>query len=496
MDVVLVLMIYTKTKYCMLKSLIFSNSASSRNLGAYRIAHILRQHNWDIEVIDFFSCWSREEIEQILMQRVDSKTRFIGVGTLFLDEAAIPYWFFDLIKENYPDVTTIFGSQVKSGIDYKNIDYTLSGWADHSILILLKYLFSNGEIPMFEEQNYTKNIDSITSYPAFPLESLTVLYEDRDYIEPWEALTVEFARGCKFKCKFCNFPVLGVKGDYSRSEVDFEHQLRDAYDRFGVKKYIVADETFNDSTQKIIKYADVVEKLPFTPWFTGFIRADLLVSHSSQLEHLARMNFAGQYYGIESFNYLSAKSVGKGMHPDKIKDVLLKTEKYFEANNAGQYRGTIGLIIGLPHETEKTLDLTIEWLKINWQKQSFNPYVLEIPLSKKDNNSIFGRDYASYGYQKYDNLTAEQDSMVKSYLRSEAAGISRTPLIWKNSELDFIKAIKIYNNWSLIVDQCRFGNFELFHFKKVDFNSSRNNFYEDQSNNFLTQYKQKKLNYI
>ena len=480
----------------MLKGLIFSNSEGSRNLGAYRIAHILRQHNWDIEVIDFFQNWTQKEIKQILKQRVDTNTKFIGFGTLFLNETDIPYWLFDLVKKKYPDVTTIFGCQVKSGIDYKNIDYTLSGWADHSIVVLLKYLFSNGGIPMFKEHNYTKNIDSINSYPAFPLESLTVLYEDRDYIEPWEALTVEFARGCKFKCKFCNFPVLGVKGDYGRSEVDFEHQLRDAYDRFGVKKYIVADETFNDSTQKIIKYADLIEKLSFDPLFTGFIRADLLASHPSQLEHLARMNFVGHYYGIESFNHLSAKSVGKGMHPDKIKDVLLKTEKYFEANNAGRYRGTVGLIIGLPYETEETLKATENWLKANWQKQSFNPYVLEIPLSKNDNNSIFSRDYASYGYQKYDNLTAEQDSIVKSYLRLEAAGVSLAPFIWKNDNLDFIKAIEIYNNWSLIADQFRFTNFELFYFKKVDFDSSPNNFYEDQSNNFLTQYKQKKLNYI
>ena len=479
----------------MLKGLIFSNSENSRNLGAYRIAHILRQHNWDIEVIDFFSKWSREEIKQVLLQRVDSDTKFIGFGTLFLNEDHIPYWFFDLVKENYPDIVTIFGSQVKSGIDHQNVNYTLTGWADYSIVVLLKYLFSNGEIPVFEEQTYTKNIDSLTSYPAFPLESLTVMYQDRDYIEPWETLTIEFSRGCKFKCKFCNFPVLGVKGDYSRSEIDFEHQLRDAYDRFGVQKYIVADETFNDSTQKIIKYADIVEELPFAAYFSGFIRADLLISHAAQLEHLARMNFVGQYYGVESFNYESAKSIGKGMHPDKIKEGLIKTKNYFEKNNSKLYRGTIGLIIGLPHETEETLKETEHWLTTNWKTQSFNPYVLEIPTSEKDINSIIGRNYAKYGYQKYSNLTTEQEELIRCYLDSSATGATRTSLIWQNADLNFIKAIEIFNRWRVIVDQVGFTNFELFQFKKLDFDASPNSCAQEP-NDISTQYKQQKLNYV
>ena len=93
-------------------------------------------------------------------------------------------------------------------------------------------------------------------YSAFPMKSLNVIYEDRDYIQPYEWLGIEFARGCKFSCDFCNFPVLGVKGDYSRDADDFGIQIKDAYDRFGVTNYLVADETFNDRTEKIAKFAD------------------------------------------------------------------------------------------------------------------------------------------------------------------------------------------------------------------------------------------------
>jgi radical SAM superfamily enzyme YgiQ (UPF0313 family) len=471
--------------------LIFSNSLFTRNVGAYRIAHVLREQGWDIEVIDFFSFWDEKEIKLLLTQKVNSNTKFIGFGTLFFSSLKVPYWFFNYIKKHFPDVVTIFGTQIDSNIDYEKIDYAISGWAEISILKLLKYLFSNGEIPVFKYKNHTRRIDSNNDYQAYPLENLTVIYEDRDYIEPYESLTVEFSRGCKFKCKFCNFPVLGVKGDYTRSSEDFRHQLQDAYDRFGITRYIVADETFNDSNGKIIKFANAVETLSFKPCFSGFVRADLLSIYSSQREHMLRMNFVNHYYGIESFNYDSAKAVGKGMNSEKLKNGILSIKDYFLSNGDKKYRGTLGFLIGLPFETEETLDNTLDWVKKYWKDQSINSYILEIPTANQTIKSDISINYKKYGYSRYVNFSSLQKEKLKLHF-DQPPGLEDYHLgyfIWKNKDFDFFKAFDMNKKFVNLSKILFTKNFELFRKKTIDYNHSS----EDYIRILLEKYKQKKL---
>ena len=132
-------------------------------------------------------------------------------------------------------------------IDSKYIDYYVRGFGETAVIELLKYMFSNGPRPKFVVPpiDGKKIIDANLSYPAFPMANLMVSYEDRDFIEPHESLTVETSRGCKFSCDFCSYPVLGVKTDHTRSADNLKQQLEENYNRFGTTKYIITDETFN-----------------------------------------------------------------------------------------------------------------------------------------------------------------------------------------------------------------------------------------------------------
>ena len=77
---------------------------------------------------------------------------------------------------------------------------------------------------------------------------------------------------------------------------------------------------------------DVVETLPWKPYFTGFLRADLLVSRPKDKEELLRMGFLGHFYGIETFNHDTGKIIGKGMNPDKLQQGLIDVRKYLSEN--------------------------------------------------------------------------------------------------------------------------------------------------------------------
>lgn len=430
---------------CMNHAIIFNNHTMmhQRPCGAYRIATILRDEGWDVEVCDWVPFWTIDELKIFTRQRVNSNTKFIGFGCFF------NYWsketndFAKWIKETYPNIKILVGATTKPVIHSSCIDYFIYGFADNAVLAVVASIVGNTPTelkfdPLYQDIQPTKVVDANSSYPAFPKKSLMVKYEDRDYIEPQEWLGIEFARGCKFKCLFCNFPVLGVKGDYSRDASDFDWHIRDAYDRFGIQNYYAADETFNDRTEKIQKFAEVVDQLPFKPFFSGFIRADLAISRGErEWELLERLGFLGHFYGIETFNHESGKIIGKGMDPEKVKQGLLDMKKYFLNNGDGYYRGMIALIVGLPKETKESILSTIKWVKENWQGQSVDLTPLEIPINEYANKlAELGKNWHVMGYKKIEGDLWTPQGMDAGYNR----GYGRSVLAWKTEHMDI--------NWS------------------------------------------------
>jgi len=417
-----------------------NGSLVKRGLGAYRIATFLREHGWDAEVIDFVIHWTVDELKLMAKQRIDLNFKFIGISGLFLNER-IPALdeFLEWVKQEYPQLKVIIGGPERYRFDNPNIDYNINGYGENALLILLKYLYSNGPAPKFSMKlNSGRNIPANELHPSYPMSKLMIQYEDRDFVDKDEWLGVEFSRGCAFSCAFCNFPVLGVKGDYSRDQEDFRLQLMDAYDRFGVTNYYVSDETFNDRTEKITKFADVVETLSFKPYFTGFIRADLLVSRSADQEELLRMNFLGHFYGVETFYHTTGKAIGKGMNPYRLKEGIINNRKFFESHVGDKFRASVSLIAGLPHEPKESLYETIDWLEQHWQGQAFSMYPLEIPNSEFYYLSKISKDWVKYGYRD-----ATNDPDIVEYVVNRQAMEFRDILLWKNECMSIREADEI-----------------------------------------------------
>lgn len=424
----------------------------SRPLGGHRIAHWLREQGWDIEVVDWANWWNLEQLQEFVRMRCTKHTRFIAFSKLFNIWPDIMEQFAGWIKQNYPHVILISGSSVNPMFTSKHIDWYIQGYGEHAITALLKYCAGNGTQPHFRFQGYRKVIGAIDSYPAWPMRSLMVRYQDRDFIQSDEWLTVELARGCKFKCAFCQFPVLGVREDTTRDAADFQLQLQDAYDRFGVSDYIIADETVNDRTEKLKKFADVVETLTWQPWFSAYVRADLMATEAEQRSHMLRMNLLGHFYGIESMHTPAARSIGKGMRADRIKQTLLDNKQFFLTNGDRLYRGHVGLIAGLPFETEQTLMDTMSWLIENWQGQSFGIHHLLLPdISGPDKQSNMSLDLARYGYtemspQEVPNLESDFLSEVRQIQRKGQYSEINHTVNWQNDNMNIFDAQRIVHS--------------------------------------------------
>jgi len=421
-------------------ALIFASRTNywERSSGAHRIATYLRQHEMDVEVVDFAAHWDLELLKEFTRKSVKPTTLFFGFSIFF------SFWnqtlsdFSAWLKVEYPNIKTVAGGQSILDSSLTNIDIWVDSYGEEAMLAVVKNLAGNSSAGLkFSVEHFgdKKVIKALESYPAYNLKDYANILEARDFVEPWEWLTVEFSRGCKFSCAFCNFPVLGVKEDTSRSQESFEYEMKHNYDMFGVNRYYVADETFNDRVEKITKFADVVERLNFDTFFSGFIRADLL-SQPNMIEELSRMNFGGQFYGIETFDRQSGKVIGKGLDPDKVKNLLLDTKNYFKSQNK-TYRGTISLIVGLPYDTEDHWNNNRDWLTKNWMSESVSIFPLGVGKSESTNQSKFSQNLKKYGLRETSTRTYQHMEFIKNPM------YNKTEIMWEHDSMNIYQARQI-----------------------------------------------------
>lgn len=435
----------------------------ARTSGTYRIAtHIRNKHGLDVEVVDFVHSWTLEELTELVDSRVGPNTKMIGIGGIFFVHSPIVKNIFKYIKKKYPDIITAAGSQdIWSISQIPEIDYYVTGYGELGVDAILSGNPEYTEWRMFEHMPTLKLIDCFENkkYNAWPFADLSIDYEKRDFIEPYETLSMETSRGCRFKCAYCNFPILGVKSDHTRSQENFEIDIKRNYDKWGTTDYIITDDTFNDYVEKIRKYADVVQSVPYELNFTGYIRADLMTRREGDLEELLRMRFNSHLYGIESSNQFSTKTIGKGGDPKEIMQNVLEAKKQF-LKHTGFYRGDMSFIWGLPGETQETIDWTFNWIDENWKAEAMSMFALMIP--KTDGfarPNVMSFDINKYGYRAKQPIEFEPvgdkldyiynnpniDPYFKDRIKQGVPDVNSMEFIlgtilWENDEWDYLDA--------------------------------------------------------
>lgn len=485
-----------------------SMPSGKRTAGAHRIATYLRQRDWDIEVLEFVMAWNLEQLKEFTRSRVTSKTVFIGFGGTF------PIWsstienYFQWVRETYPNVKIIAGGQV-SNLYKIEADWYVYGFGEKALEALLKHITGNEPVKWQFGINGRKVINGNLDYPSFPMGDLGIKYQDRDFILPSETLTTELGRGCVFNCSYCNFPILGVKTDHTRTAENFYSEMIENYDRFGTTKYILADETVNDYSEKLQKFANVIKDLPFRPRMYGFARADLLVSRKHDWDTMIEMGFVGHHYGVESTNIKTLKTIGKGMKPEVLLPGLIEARNYFKKHS--EYKSDLSLIAGLPFETRHSLEETIKWTRENWKAECTILFPLYIPKPDLDNRSKLSFDYFKYGFREtqtdYMPQIRELYNKIPAQYGVGEGLLQTTGISWENDEWNLLEVMDIVVDFYKEYDTSsglsiwRVGEYEsvlgLPHGEFVDktMNQINHKLFSQKNQEFLNNYIEKKLNW-
>ena len=419
-----------------------SGNILQRGIGAYQVAGYLRQNGYSVQVIDFTDYFTEQELTEFIEQFIGINTLAVGVSSTFYQGQAISGGNISLtekdkdhnflpinlvkslktIKQKYNNIKFLLGGASSYRCENGSLfDVSFQGYSESAIL---NYL--NDRRRVWPSQNNLIKIDGSTF--TFDVDTLCHRWEDNDLVFHNETLPIEISRGCIFKCKFCNYPLNGKKKfDYLRSADVIKQELIDNYERFGTTRYLFGDDTFNDSTYKLEQIHKVIRDLPFKIEFATYLRLDLLHAHREQIDLLKEMGLGNAFFGIESMNQRTAKLIGKGMDPEKVKEFLLelqndlwKDEVFIECS----------FIIGLPYEDKSSTDKTFQWVYDNKITNFWNALGLE---PGKPYRSEFDKNFEKYGY-------------------TVTPGSKNHTWYWKNNIMDSDEALAIaqeYNNQSL-----------------------------------------------
>ena len=340
--------------------------------GTYKLATEIRSAGYTCQVIDNFSWLGVEKLKLLADKFITSDTLLVGFSCTLNEKRInghVQHWgmqdkdFFDFlnyIRQKNPQVKTCAGgSRVTNKSDWPGIDYVVLNKGDVTILKLLDHVRTGAEIKSTSNK-FSKVINGDDYfYTQDQFKCSSIRYEYNDIILPGESLPMEIARGCIFSCAYCHFDLIGKRvGDWTKTPETIRDELVRNYELFGTTHYMFSDELINESLPKLEMLADVVANLPFKIRYTSYARVDMIWRYPEMRELLLESGAVSLAFGIETFNERAGKAVGKGMHPDKVKETLARCKELWKDNIVV----SSNFIVGLPGETEESIWETVDYL--------------------------------------------------------------------------------------------------------------------------------------
>jgi len=228
-----------------------------------------------------------------------------------------------------------------------------------------------------------------TLYDDGEFKTSSIHWTDTDFIKDYDWLPIETARGCAFNCAYCNYPRRS-KFDSFKNPKALRDELIRNYDKYGVTRYNIIDDLYNDSKEKVrILHDEVWSKLPFEAEWVANMRLDMIWSDPDSAELLRDGGCKFGQFGVETLHEVAGRKVGKGLGRDRVIQTLEHLKPIWGTDSLV----SLNFIAGLPFEPLDSIKETMEWsvttdlfYSANWQPlYILPPEILEIPSAIKPN---------------------------------------------------------------------------------------------------------------
>lgn len=477
------------------------NFNTSRAMGAYKLAHEVREHGFTCQVIDNMMHLDIETTKRIIDKFVGEETLLLGVSSTFRSFQLLPMrsnlsnfdpfegftdeekaehmdnmftssdentrlHFFSTGKKGdevlgkyihdiNPNVKYIIGGAFVTSTYPKTktnlMDYINLGFGDVTLPQILQHLKDGGD-PKHLPENKTGMLVAQDGVSKLEIKHSTMNWRPEDNVQPGEILPLEVARGCIFKCNFCSFPLNGKnKGEAIRDFSHIRDELIENYELYGIEDYWLTDDTFNDDHQKMVDWYEMSQSLPFKLKWSSYIRLDLVYANRNhevpQAKLIADSGARLMNLGIETTDPECAKDIGKGLHPDIQFEYLKElSETYWKDMTLMS-----GMIAGLPSDDKNTIKKMGAFLlsKDNpLHTINMNPLYIRRIDDKSHyytdlSESEFSKNWREHGYSE------TTTDMRGDPIPDIDSDLYKTNISWKNRNgLTFFDTIKFTMSWN------------------------------------------------
>lgn len=335
------------------------------SLGLGYLAAVAEQEGHDVHIFDFGLQPERpleDEVADVIALRPDlvaftsmtTSYASVEVSAAMLKEAlGVP------ILIGGPHATSLPNDTLKN----PHIDYLIYGEGEETFIEFLQALEAgntqweglrglwykeDGRILHNPQRELINDLDAL----PYPARHLFRLHDYPLYAPTGEQmLTVLSSRGCPYNCSFCFKGIVG-RTYRQRSPQNIADELEHLMNTYGVRNFYFIDDLFTIDVRRLDKILDhFIERKMDIRW-QCLARVDRVTP-----ELLDKMYVAGCreiHYGIESGNAEVLKKTAKHIDLKRVRDAVTWTEQ------AG-IRAKGYFILGLPGDTEETIDETIEF---------------------------------------------------------------------------------------------------------------------------------------
>lgn len=339
-------------------------------LGLAYFASFLRQKGLDIRLID--ANILQKTNDAVLSEIEAFGPQLVGISTNVVTAQAGEE-LAKMLKQKYPEKIVVFGGPYATNVVEKLL--TRSG-ADCIIrgegeMTLLEFIEKGGEVENIKGVSYLKNGKLVSNpdagkiqdldelpYPAYDLLPPLSRYHSRSRYTPMAPLMM--TRGCPHGCIFCSsaHTANNIMGAVvrKRSPENIVGELQMLSEKFKVRQIDFLDDNFSQDMEYANRVMDAIIEahLPIVFNFQNGLRADKL---DEQL--IIKMKKAGVIkvgIGIESGEQKIVDLAKKSLDLQRVRDSIRLLRKH----------GIIVIgffMLGLPGETAKTMEKTIQFAK-------------------------------------------------------------------------------------------------------------------------------------
>lgn len=223
-------------------------------------------------------------------------------------------------------------------------------------LLGISYFTTDGQEHHNPDHPPIADLDTLPfpAYHFFKMDRYTNLQPATDAVDGSKSFSIMTSRGCPYRCTFCSQSIMPIKWR-ARSPQSVLAEWQHLVHNLGAQEIGVLDDSANIQVNRLEQIADLLieHNINHVPWiFVNGIRANL--ASVQLLDKLRQAGLKRVAFGVESGDPGVLLSIDKKIDHDTIR------QAFKNAKSVGLE--TIGFfIIGLPGETEESMEKTIQF---------------------------------------------------------------------------------------------------------------------------------------